>query len=138
MNTLKLGLSLSLLSVAALLGGCASGEDYQVSGEVSAAQAVSDPIVVEFFEADATDTTVAPESVLKIQLDALGQFDEKINVDPASKILVRAIADADGDGACSEGELWAEASALPKEDGTVDPLTLELAAAACPTAPTAD
>jgi hypothetical protein len=136
MNTLKLGLSLSLLS-AALVAGCSSGEDYQVTGEVSSAQAVSDPIVVEFFEADATDATIAPTSVKKIQLDALGSFDETINVDPASKILVRAIADADGDGACTEGELWAEASALPKDDGTVDALTLDLAATACPTDPAA-
>ena len=46
---------------------------------------------------------------------------------------MRAIADADADGACSQGELWGETSAKIQDDA-VEPITLALGAEACPKA----
>lgn len=132
MNTLKLGIG-SLVSVAALVAGCAGAEEYEVTGEVSSAQTVSGPISLEFFEV-AGDAATAPESVLKVELAQLGKFSETVEVSADSKIMARALVDADGNGSCTEGELWAETTVQPKDDGTVAPLTLALAATACPAA----
>jgi hypothetical protein len=46
----------------------------------------------------------------------------------------RALNDRDGDGACSDGEAWAETEAAINDDDTVEPISLELAIASCPTA----
>ena len=137
MNISKLGLTLSFISLAALTA-CSGGEEYTVSGEVSSAQSVSGPITLEFLEADPADASIEPESVLSVELAELGSFEELVEIDPESSLIVRALADADGDGACTEGELWDEAELTPGEDGTVEAVSLDLAATPCPAPPSAE
>ena len=117
---------------AALAAGCAATEEYEVTGEVSSAQSVSGPITLEFFEVDPDDPDAERVSLKEVTLDALGAFTETIEVTEDYKIIAYAIEDQDGDGACTEGELWAEAEAEPNEDGTIDPITLALQGTACP------
>jgi hypothetical protein len=49
-------------------------------------------------------------------------------------VLVRAILDKNGDGACSAGEPWASAEATIAEDDSVEPVSLTLEMKACPAA----
>jgi len=116
---------------AVVFAGC-GGEDVEVAGEITATGTVSDPITLQFFEIDAD---AARENVHEVQLAALGEFKETVNIASDSKLLVRALVDADADGKCTEGELWAEQTVTPKEDGTIDPITLALSGAACPVDP---
>jgi hypothetical protein len=108
------------------LFGCSGSEEYEISGEVKAA-ATAGAITVEFFEVDGEEH----ESLKRIELAAPGSFKEKVEATTDARLLVRAIADADDNGACTEGELWDEAEATPK-DGKVAPVVLELTAATCP------
>ena len=125
----NLGMSL-LASVAAFaLVGCGSDRDVEVSGSVAASEAVSAPITLDFL--DIVDDAETPKSVLVAKLDALGEFKQTVSV-TGDKVRVRAIVDNDGDGACSAGELWAEADAAIKDDDTVDPVALTLGHTACP------
>ncbi len=89
---------------------------------------VEGKIRVEFIDViDADDREV----VHSVDLDAPGSFDEKVALEGGS-VLVRAIADSDGDGACSAGESWAEVEVEIAEDDTIEPVSLTLAEAACP------
>lgn len=135
MKKITLGLSAVILSSLALVAGCSEGREVEVSGEAKAAASVTvdGPISIEFFEIPAEGSTEAPASIKKVELAALGAFKEMVDV-AGDSVRVRALADTNKDGACNDGEPWAEADAPVKEDGTVDPLTLELSTAACPTA----
>ncbi len=120
------------LAFAAL--ACSSGRDVEVSGEISAPATaqVQASLVVEFLdvtgEGDAIETSVAHT----IALDAPGVFKETVSL-AGDKVIVRAIVDADGDGACSVGELWGESPATEiGEEGRVEALALVLGSAACP------
>lgn len=122
---------LSLLSAALLVAGCESTEEYEVTGEVSSAQTVSGAISLEFFEVDANDAA-ARESIKSVELTAVGAFTETIEASPDAKIIAVALVDADGNGACTEGELWDEADLVRKTDGTLEALALALTADPCP------
>jgi len=124
---------LTLISIfgAALLAGCAGTDQYEITGEVSSAQNVSGPISLEFFEIDPADTAAERQSVHQSELQALGSFTETVEVTSGDHIIVVALVDADGDGACTDGELWAETELTPKDDGTVDAVSLELSASPC-------
>jgi hypothetical protein len=109
---------------------CSSGRDVEVKGEViaPASLSVDGTILVEFV--DVIDVEKR-EVVHSVELDAPGSFDAKVALE-GDKVMVRAIADADGNGACSAGESWAEVEATIAEDDTVEPVSLTLADAACP------
>lgn len=109
---------------------CSASRDVEVSGEVSApaALAVQSEVFVEFFDLTGDDERT---SVHSVRLAGLGSFTETIAVE-GDEIAVRAIADADGDGACSPGEAWVEIEAAIAEDDTVEPLALQLRAQPCP------
>lgn len=120
----------------ALAAGCSSARDVEVTGEVSAAQsaAVDGKILLDFMEI--ADDAEAPESVHTQTLDALGTFTATAPLE-GDKVRIRAINDKDGNGACSEGEAWAEVDAEITEDKVAD-VKLELANAACPAAVAAE
>jgi hypothetical protein len=130
MKIVKLVL-VSFIATAAL-AGCSDAEEFEVAGEVTAAQAVAGPISLEFFELDGSDTEAERESVLQVELAELGAFTQMVEVSPDNTIIAHALVDDDGDGACSAGELWAEAEVTPNDDGTVDAIALALTAGPCP------
>jgi hypothetical protein len=133
MKTQCLWIPLSLLC-AALAAGCSSARDVEVTGEVQAASGVqtSGKIRIEVFDVSGDGESAERTSLDLIELDALGPFEATVSAE-GEKLLVRAIADADANGACSAGEPWAEQELPIAEDGTVEPVTLQIAAQACPT-----
>jgi hypothetical protein len=115
----------------ALMVGCNSSREVEVTGEVTAASGtpVSGKIVVDFRDVVAEDEE--PKSVATTTIDGLGSFSQKGEFE-GDEILVRAINDKDGNGACTAGEAWADAKATIGEDDKVEPVKLALVNAACP------
>jgi hypothetical protein len=110
---------------------CASSREVEVTGEVAAPAGVSvqGAILVDFL--DIVDEEEAPKSVVTATLSAPGPFTQKGDFE-GDKILVRAINDKNGDGACSAGEAWAETEAPIGDDDSVEPVKLTLGTSACP------
>ena len=112
---------------------CSSGRDVEVSGKVTAPSSITvgDKVLVEFVdivgEGDEAEKTVAGSTELK----TLGDFKQTVSLE-GDKLIVRAIDDRDGDGKCSAGEAWGESEAAIKDD-KVEPVSLALSNAACPT-----
>jgi hypothetical protein len=112
---------------------CSSGREVEVTGDVAAPSSVtlSGPIRLEFIdivdEADESQNAVVHD----VELAAPGSFAEKVSLE-GDKLMVRAINDSNGDGACSAGEAWAETEAEIAEDDTIPPLMLTLGTLACP------
>src|SRR5262245_10392504 len=127
----------ALIAIASLVAGCSSGRSVEVTGEVKAAASVTltGPIAIQFFEVAAEGEDAATEPLKEIELAAPGTFTETVEGVEGDKIRIVAIDDTDKDGACTEGEAWAEVEAAVAEDGTIQAVTLELALAACPAAP---
>jgi hypothetical protein len=118
-----------LLLLALPLTACGSSRDVEVTGDVSAGSTVtvSGPIAVQFFDVIEGET---PERVHAITLDTPSSFDAKVALEGDS-VLIRAINDSDGNGACTSGEPWGEVSAPIADDDTVK-IALELKAQPCP------
>ena len=116
-----------------LVAACGGGREVEVAGEVTAPAGVAagGPIFLDF--ADVLDDGEAPESVHTASIDAPGAFAERVELE-GDKVRVRAIADLDGNQACSAGEAWAEVEAEIADDDTVEPVALTLANSPCPTA----
>jgi microcompartment protein CcmK/EutM len=129
-----LKISLMTWIAGAALAGCSNAKEYSIEGEVKANTAVDGKIAMEFFQVETVDGKANRESVHKVTLDKIGAFKEKVDLTPGSKALVRAIADKDGNGACTEGELWGEATLEKLEEGKPNLITVTLAAQACPKA----
>jgi len=121
------------LLLGSLAMACSSGRDVEVTGDVQAPAGVtlSGPIRVEFIDIVDEDDAAQNEVVHDVELAAPGSFAEKVSLE-GDKLMVRAINDSDGDGACSPGEAWAETEAEIAEDDTIPPLTITLGTAACP------
>lgn len=115
----------TLLSAAALSLGCSASRDVEVTGQVSSAAQAD--IVLEFFDVNDGEKT----SVHTAKAEADGSFKATVSLE-GDEVLVRAVADADGDGACSAGEQWGEASAKIEDDKLAEPLDIILGATACP------
>jgi len=128
MNTTKIIVAAFAMG---MLYGCAGTEEYEVTGEVASAQAVSGPITLRFFELEAADDAERV-SLAETQLDAPGTFTETVEATSGASIIVSALVDSDGDGACSEGELWAEQTLEPDAEGLLPAAQLTLAGVACP------
>jgi hypothetical protein len=114
-----------------MLVACGSGREVEVTGEVSAPASaqVEGEITLDF--RDIVEEGRTPESVHTAKLTGPGAFAEKVSLE-GSKVLVRALNDKNGDGVCSAGEAWAEQEVAIKDDDSVDPITLTLGTAACP------
>ena len=108
--------------------GCGSTREVAIKGQVASNATVEGPIAVQFFDLVETEK---PSLVHSIKLDKLAAFEEKASLQ-GNEVLVRAINDRDGNGACSAGEPWAEVRSPIKDDETVDAVSLELTAAPCP------
>ena len=129
MKTMLKTMAVCLLGASVV--ACSSSREVEVTGEVTAPSSVSlqGGILVDFL--DIVDEEEAPKSVATANLNAPGPFTQKGDFE-GDKILVRAINDKNGDGACSAGEAWAEAEAPIADDDTVAPVKLTLGTAACP------
>ncbi|MBW2457578.1 MAG: hypothetical protein JRI68_23935 [Deltaproteobacteria bacterium] len=127
----KIALTMITLISAAALAGCTATQELEVTGEITSAQSVAGPIALEFFEIAQDDEEAERESVHKVELEGLGSFTETVEIAEDANIVIVALEDGDGDGACTDGELWAELEVTPNDDGTVDAVALELAAAPC-------
>ena len=125
----KIGLVslLGSLALASFVVGCSGAEEVEITGEAKSAQAISGKITIEFFDVLEDEQP----SLAKLTLDALGPFEQVVEAE-SDRIRVFALADGDGDGKCSEGEAWGEVEITVKEDGTTDPVDLELGTEACP------
>jgi hypothetical protein len=129
MKKMMIGSTFALF-LAVACGGCSS-RDVNVTGETRSAEAISGPITIEFFEVP-SDGGEEATSIRKVSFDKLGEFSEKIELE-GDEVLIFALADADKNGACTEGELWAQVNADVKEN-KVEGVTLELTTAPCPKA----
>jgi len=111
------------VSLAFALAGCSSARDVEVTGEVNGAAQGS--ILLEFFDVSGDEKTSAGTATV-----AESTFKQVVSLE-GDEVIVRAIADANDDGACTEGEQWAEATAKI-EDDKAGPVELTLAVAPCP------
>ncbi len=117
----------SFLVLGTALSACSAGRDVEVEGEVSSASTQGD-ILVQFWDIQESERA----QVHDIKLAAPGTFKETVPLE-GERLLVRAIADADGNGACTAGEQWAELELPIADDGSVEPVKLVLGGGACPT-----
>jgi hypothetical protein len=111
--------------------GCSSSREVEIKGQVasSATEPLQGPITVQFF--DVVDAA-KPSLVHSIKLNGVAAFAEKAPLE-GNEVLIRAINDRDGNAACSAGEAWAEVRGTIKDDDTIDAVSLDLKADACPT-----
>jgi hypothetical protein len=130
MNTIRLLAPVALFA-ALSAAGCSSARDVEVSGEVKSASSTQGQIIVDFFDVAGEGENLELTNVHSIELDQLGTFNEKVPLE-GERVLVRAIADTNGDGACSEGEAWAEMEAAIEKDAAS--VALDLSVQACPAA----
>jgi hypothetical protein len=129
MNRTKLAW-ISLLPLG-LLAACSTARSVDVTGQVSATAAITDPISLEFFEQQKDVTDAERVSIKKVELSALGAFTEKLDV-TEDVLIAHALVDSDGDGKCTAGELWGESTQTAKDDGTFDAFAITLKADPCP------
>jgi hypothetical protein len=119
-----------VVATGALAAGCTSSREVEVAGEVSApaTTSVEGQIKLDFLDVVSGDEEA--KSVHTAMLDGVGSFKETVELE-GDTVRVRAINDIDGDGACTDGEAWAEVDAKITDD-KVEPVTLELKNAPCP------
>lgn len=119
---------------AAFVAGC-SGQEVETSGQVAAAPGVTTQGAIKIDIYDVIDESKPEENLLAtVTLDKPGAFEKKVTAS-GSKVRFFALADANGDGKCSAGEAWAQASHDVGDKGEIKGVTLTLAAQACPAAP---
>jgi hypothetical protein len=118
---------MGMMAVASLGSfGCGSSRDVEVSGDVAAPTSAQGKIVVEFYDNHDDKWT----QVHSIELAKAGSFSEKVSLE-GDQVRVRAIADSDGNGACTAGEAWQQIDADVSKDDKAS-VSLSLAATACP------
>lgn len=112
--------------------GCSSARDVEVSGKVTAPSSlqVGDKVVIEFIDVVGVGSDAKQSVAHTTQLASPGEFKETVPLE-GDQVLVRAIDDRDGNGACSAGEAWGEAQAEIK-DGKAVAAELALGTTACP------
>jgi hypothetical protein len=127
------GVLCSLLGAA----GCSSARDVEVSGEVTAPSslAVGDKVLIEFIDVVGEGGQAERSVAGTTALTSLGDFKETVPLE-GDQVLIRAIDDRDGDGACSAGEAWGQTQAEVR-DGKAVATDLTLDTMPCP-APVAD
>lgn len=115
----------SLIAVGCLAVGCSSSRDIQVKGEILGASS-QQSMLVEFWELESTEHNL----VHSMTVTAPGAFDETVPLD-GDTLLVRVIADADGDGACTAGETWGESIAQVVDETAPLEVSVTLSTGAC-------
>ena len=112
--------------------GCSSARDVEVSGKVTASSSVEvgDKVVVDFIDVVGVGDDAEQSVAHTTQLAALGDFKETVPLE-GDQVLIRAIDDRDGDGACSLGEAWGETQA-EVFDGKAVATSLMLGMTPCP------
>jgi hypothetical protein len=112
--------------------GCSSARDVEVSGKVTAPSnlAVGDKVVIDFIDVVGEGPDAQENVAHTTQLKLLGDFKETVALE-GDRVLIRAIDDRNGDGACSAGEAWGQVQAAVDHD-KVDAASLMLGTAACP------
>jgi hypothetical protein len=100
--------------------GCGDARDVEVSGEVATASGIdaSKPIRVEVYADDPeTEANEAGEYTFvdAFELEHAGEFAETLSIEGESVLLV-ALADANGNGKCDDGEAWGEATSEVTDD----------------------
>jgi hypothetical protein len=124
----------SLIAGAMMMTACSNAEPVDVSGELTSSESIDSPILVDFFEVDAEDSAAERESVFQVTVDGLGPIAETVEADPELTLIAHALVDDDGDGACTEGEIWGETELTRNEDGTIAEFVVDLKAQPCPAA----
>lgn len=109
--------------------GCSSGRDVDVSGSAAPAPGATTKGAVRVDVYDLADEA-NPKLVGTTKLDATGKFSEKFNIE-GDLVKLMAIDDADGDGACTAGELWGSVQVKVTNDA-VKGADIVLAALPCP------
>ncbi|HMR05585.1 MAG TPA: hypothetical protein PKA88_07395 [Polyangiaceae bacterium] len=117
----------SLVALGCLSVGCSSSRDIQVKGEILGA-ASQQSMLVEFWELNSTEQN----KVHSMTVAAPGSFEETVPLE-GDTLLVRVIADADGNEACSAGESWGESIAQIVDEEAPLEVSVSLSSAACDT-----
>jgi hypothetical protein len=127
MKTHSFGTTALCIALGSLLGACSSSRDVSVEGTVTSASVESDgKIQLQFYDVLDDEATAAGE----LTLDAAGAFKHELSLE-GDELRILAVQDADGNGACSEGEAWARVD-LSVEDDQVKGAQLKLTNAPCP------
>ena len=129
MKTHSFGTTALCIALASLLGACSSSRDVSVEGTVTAASVESEAegkILLQFYDVLDEDVTAAGE----LTLEAAGAFEHELSLE-GDELRIYALQDSDGDGACSEGEAWAQVD-LSIDDDRVRGAQLNLSKAPCP------
>jgi hypothetical protein len=127
MKTHSFGTTALCIALASLLGACSSSRDVSVEGSVSAASVEGDgKIQLQFYDVLDDEVTAAGE----LTLEAAGAFKHELSLE-GDELRIFAVQDADGDGACSDGEAWARVD-LSVDDDQVKGAQLQLQHAPCP------
>ena len=123
------------LLAGALVIGCGSSREVEVTGEVTAASGtnVGGPIRLELYDVEQGDDGDELTLVHSATLGKLGSFSETADFS-GDEIVIRAIEDRDGNSACSAGELWGEAAVEIDGEDNAAAASITLASAACPSA----
>ena len=124
--------AVGLVCWAFVVVGCSSARDVEVSGKVTAPSSLSvgDKLVIDFIDVVGVGADAKQSVAHTTQLASLGDFKETVPLE-GDQVLIRAIDDRDGDGACSAGEAWGETLA-PISDGKAEATSLMLDTTACP------
>jgi hypothetical protein len=106
----------------------------EVSGKVTAPSSltVGDKLVIDFIDVVGQGADAKQNVAHTTQLASLGDFKETVALE-GDQVLIRAIDDRDGDGACSSGEAWGETQAEVSADKALA-TGLVLGTTACPAA----
>jgi hypothetical protein len=114
--------------------GCSSARDVEVSGKVTAPSslAVGDKLVIDFIDVVGVGADAEQSVAHTTKLASLGDFKETVPLE-GDQVLIRAIDDRDGDGACTAGEAWGETQA-EVSDGKAAATSVMLGMTACPAA----
>ena len=114
----------------ALSATACGSREVEVSGEVASSEALgSTTLRLEFYDTEAGEGE--GELVHSVELDALGEFSEMIDLD-GDEVRIVAIIDRDDDEACTDGEPWVEAVAEVSEDDEAAVQLSVVAQSACP------
>jgi len=129
MNAYPFSIPAVLLSLAAV-AGCGSSRDVEVTGEIQSVSGSS--IRLEFFEVTGEGADAVRESAYVATVLEPGAFDLMVPLE-GDKVVIYALADADSNDQCDEGEAWTELEADVKDD-KIEGISLELVVAECPAA----
>lgn len=131
MKTQRIASLLSFASVLAL-AACNSEREVETKGEVSLpAGSSAQAVLLEFYDIP-KEEGATEKKVDTLMLDKPGAFTRTVSVG-GDKIRIFALADADKDGKCTQGEAWASAELRIKEDDSIEaPAVLELKTIDCP------